>query len=231
MWPILPGLESRRSRILKRCQQGVLHDFYSHGFIDKKTPVQNITFTVLDIETTGLDLARDHVISIGLIDIKNLGIQLNTSWHQIVQTRHNIPEDSAVIHQITDDRIATGITLSTAMKYLLQRLQGKVLIAHHASIELGFINKICQALYNETFIIPTIDTQCLAERQIKRRQDHIKSGSLRLFNLRKHYGLPAYKAHNALSDALSTAELFLALVNDLYPKQDCKLKDLLTHPV
>jgi len=231
MWSILPGLESRRSRLLKRCQEGVLHDFYSHAFIDKKTPVQDIPFTALDLETTGLDLARDHIISIGLIDINKLGIQLNTSWHQIVQTRHNIPENTAVIHQITDDRIATGITLNAAMTYLLQHLQGKVLIAHHANIELGFINKICQALYNESFIIPTIDTQCLAERQLKRRQDHIKNGSLRLFNLRRHYGLPAYKAHNALSDALSTAELFLALLNDLYPQQDCRLKDLLTHGI
>ena len=67
-----------------------------------------------------------------------------------------------------------------------------------------------------------------AAASLQREQVTLEKNSLRLFNLRERYKLPAYKAHNALSDALSTAELFLALMADLYPGLDCRLKDLLT---
>jgi len=228
MWPKLMGQNARRERLLKQCQPGHLCDYYQQPFPDKNTRIQDATFAVLDFETTGLDIGNDQIISIGIIKIEKLGIQLNTSWHQIVKTSCDIPQETAVIHQITDDMVADGIELHEAMQALLFRLKGNVLIAHHASIELGFINKICLALYNQKFFMPTIDTQRLAKRQLLRQRDVIKEGTLRLFNLRKKYGLPAYKAHNALSDALATAELFLALLNDLYPQQNCRLKDLLT---
>ena len=54
--------------------------------------------------------------------------------------------DSAVVHQITDDMVAQGVDLNEAMRGLLQRLKGKVLIAHHTQIELGFIKNICQVI-------------------------------------------------------------------------------------
>ena len=228
MWPKLMGLDARRERLLRKCQPGPLQDYYKHPFPDKNQRIQDVTFAVLDFETTGLDINNDQIISIGIIEIEKLGIQLNTSWHQIVKTSWDIPQETAVIHQITDDMVAEGLELDEAMRSLLQRLKGHVLIAHHANIELGFINNICHALYNQEFFTPTIDTQCLAKRQLLRQHDVIKEGTLRLFNLRKKYGMPAYKAHNALSDALATAELFLALFNDLYPQQNCRLKDLLT---
>jgi DNA polymerase-3 subunit epsilon len=139
-----------------------------------------------------------------------------------------MPAETAIVHKITDDMVANGQDLPTALELLLQRLKGKVLIAHHARIEIGLLNKVCQDLYQQKFFIPTIDTQILGQRVLERHQEEIKPGDLRLFNLRKRFGLPAYKAHNALSDALATAELFLALLSDLYPKQNCKLKDVLT---
>ena len=85
---------------------------------------------------------------------------------------------------------------------------------------------ICNEFYGQDFVIPTIDTRQLAERQLRREQVVLKENSLRLFELRDRYELPAYKAHNALSDALSTAELFLALVADLYPSLNCRLRDI-----
>ena len=77
-------------------------------------------------------------------------------------------------------------------------------------------------------MVPVIDTQALALRQLKRQHALIRNGDLRLFNLRNRYHLPVYKAHHALSDALATAELFLALFSDLCPDQKCQLKDVLT---
>lgn len=227
MWVPWFGLEARRRRLLPKTTPGPLQDYYKQAFIGRSTRIDEIVFAVLDFETTGLDFAKDHIVSIGMVEIKALGIPLNSAWHQIVATPHDIPQRSAIIHQITDDMVAQGIALEEAMRTVLQRLQGKVLVAHSSAVELGFLNKICQSLYQQVFLIPTIDTLYLAKRQMQRQHEVVKSGSLRLFNLRKKYGLPSYKAHNALSDALATAELFLALLNDMYPKHSCRLKDLL----
>ena len=228
MWSSLFGKDAQRQRLLKRAQPGPLHDFYAQAFPNVKTPIQDVPFAVLDFETTGLDVKTDHIISIGLVEIHQSGVQLNSAWHQIVKTSYDMPQDSAVIHQITDDMVAQGIELEQAMALLLKKLRGKVLIAHHAQLESGLLNKVCQSLYQQRFVIPTIDTQLLAKRRLQRQHEIIKEGSLRLFNLRERYHLPAYKAHNALSDALSTAELFLALLSDLYPRMNCRLKDILT---
>ncbi|MDH5396136.1 MAG: hypothetical protein OEW97_07655, partial [Gammaproteobacteria bacterium] len=55
-----------------------------------------------------------------------------------------------------------------------------------------------------------------------------KSKDLRLFNLRKKLNMPVYKAHNALLDAIATAELFLAILNDVSPKNNARLKEFLS---
>jgi DNA polymerase-3 subunit epsilon len=55
-----------------------------------------------------------------------------------------------------------------------------------------------------------IDTQVLAHRTFERRQIPFKASDLRLYSLGNRYNLPRYGAHNALSDAMAAAELFLA---------------------
>jgi DNA polymerase-3 subunit epsilon len=82
-------------------------------------------------------------------------------------------------------------------------------------------------LYGAPLVLPTIDTQALAQRLMRNRNQFVRSASLRLFNLRSYYGLPRYKAHNALSDALATAELFLALAEDIQPGGKCRLGQVL----
>ena len=74
----------------------------------------------------------------------------------------------------------------------------------------------------------TIDTLEIAQRVFERRNHTIQPGDLRLFNLRPRYNLPQYRAHNALSDALATAELFLAMAENLYPGRPCPLGEFLS---
>lgn len=229
-WLTLRRLEKQRQQLLKDCPAGPLKDFYQAGFTPYKEQIREAEIVVLDFETTGLDIRQDHIISIGLVEIQHLGIRLNTSWHQVVKTSHQMPAGTAVIHHITDDMVAEGERLRTVIAELLARLTGKILLAHHARIEVGFLNKVTTSLYGQPFLCPVIDTYFLGQRQLNRQQSLQQLGALRLFNLRKLYDLPVYKAHNAFYDALSTAELFLALLNDLYPALDCKVGDLMSDP-
>ncbi len=209
-----------RRRLLATATSSVMKDFLAKPFPNKQGSTYDMQLVSLDIETTGLDPRKDKIVSIGVVNIECMGIKLESCWHQIIQTKKNIPTQSIAIHQITDDKIKAGMSIAQAMPLLLERISGKVILVHNAKIELGFITKICQDLYASDFVIPYIDTQALAKRSLERHNLAYSNNDLRLFNLRKSRNMPAYKAHNALMDAIATAELFLAMVNDIAPRYD-----------
>lgn len=228
-WPFLFANSWRKHRrALHNSTAGPMQDFYQAVLPTPNSRLHDVEFVALDFETTGLNPEVDHIISLGLVHIRQLAIGLDSAWHEIVYTPQSIPEHSAIIHRITDDTVARGLSIPELMPLLLKQLQGKILLAHHAQLELGFLNKICQNLYQQDFYLPVVDTEILARRQLQQHDINIKSGALRLFNLRKHYHLPDYTAHHALSDAIATAELFLAQAAESCPKLDCKLKQLVT---
>jgi DNA polymerase III subunit epsilon len=223
------SLESLRKRALRKVGPGTLHDYLSTPLTPKQTTCENLVIVALDLETTGLDPKRDQIISYGLVEIHHMTIKLETSRHQLISIDEDIPEESAVIHQITDDQAATGIPIEAAMPKLLERLAGRVMLVHYSRIEQNFINAACLKYFGAPFVIPIIDTLVLAQRLFERRNHTIQTGDLRLFNLRPRFNLPNYKAHNALSDALATAELFLAMAAEMVPKpSQCQLSRFLT---
>jgi DNA polymerase-3 subunit epsilon len=221
--------ETLRKRALTKVSDGVLHDYLSTPLTSKKTQCDDLIIVALDLETTGLDPKQDKILSYGLVEIRHMTIKLETSRHQLISIDEEIPEESAVIHHITDDQAATGIPIEEALPELLECLAGKVMLVHYSAIEQNFIDAACRKLYGAPFIIPIIDTLVLARQLFERRNHTIQAGNLRLFNLRPRYNLPNYKAHNALSDALATAELFLAMAAEMYPSPDsCQLSRFLT---
>ena len=108
------------------------------------------------------------------------------------------------------------------------RMAGRPMLVHYSPIEQNFISAACEHLYGAPFVTPIIDTLEIGQRVFERRNHLIQPGDLRLFNLRPRYNLPHYKAHNALSDAISTAELFLAMADNLYPGRPCPLGEFLS---
>jgi DNA polymerase-3 subunit epsilon len=119
--------------------------------------------------------------------------------------------------------------LKQVLPEILEQLAGRVMLVHFAGIEQGFLDRACRRLYGAPFVIRTIDTLVLARRLFEIRNHTIQPSNLRLFNLRPLFNLPQYKAHNALSDALATGELFLAMAAEMYPhQQDCPLRRFLT---
>lgn len=222
------GIDYKRKRALAKAQPGVLHDFLSVPFPEKSAVCCDVPIISVDLETTGLDPAKDDILSVGLVEINCSAVKLNTAWHQIISVDRDIPAETAVIHQITDDAAAEGKPLEEVLPTLLRLLQGKVMLVHYSRIEQNFIDAACRRLYGTKFVIPIIDTLVLAQRVYERRNHTIQPGDLRLFNLRPRYNLPQYKSHNALNDAIATAELFLAMMAEMAPDR-CRLQDFITN--
>lgn len=222
------GKNYARKYWLKKTQSSVMRDFLELPFTGRRKLIKETDIVSLDIETTGLNPKEDRILSIGLVQISELGIKLDSCWHQVIKINKDIPEESVVIHNITDDEAASGISIDNAIEELLRRLKGKVVLVHNSNVEQGFINEVCQKLYSTDFIMRVIDTQVLAKRSFERKNLAYKPAELRLFNLRKRYKLPAYKAHNALLDAIATAELFLAMLPAISANDNARLSDFLS---
>lgn len=204
------GLDYLRRRLLRKAPDGPLREYLKLPFPARKTDYRELEYVAIDLETTGLDPRKEHILSVGLVVMNGRRIDLSTAEHIFLRTSRDIPEESAVIHQITDDQAARGNEIAIEMPHLLEILRGRVMIAHHARIETGFISAACEGLYGLKLPIPAVDTQAIALRWFQQRDKHIAPNELRLHALRERYNLPRYPAHNALSDALAAAELFLA---------------------
>ncbi len=227
MWPILLTPEFRRKRLLKRLQPGALRDFYAVPFPAPGSDCRELDYVALDLETTGLDPDKDAILSLGWVAIKNMQVDLASAQHRLVKPFLDIPEQSAVIHHITDDQAAAGESLRSVLEELLELLAGKVLIAHHAKVEVGFLRRACEHYFGDGFLMRVVDTQEVARRSLAMRDQVIRSGDLRLPELRERYGLPRYRLHNALSDALAAAELFLAQLAQYDTAKPVALKNFL----
>lgn len=227
MFASLLSLDYRRKRLLAHAPTGPLRDFYTVPFPSRKSDCRTLGFVALDLETSGLDPRCDEILSIGWVCLNGMQIELGTAQHRLVRPQQEIPEQSAVIHHITDDQAAQGETLREVLSELLPILAGRVLIAHHARFEMQFLQRAYETLFGIGFVMPVIDTQAIARRSLERRNQAFRPQELRLGSLRARYRLPRYRLHNALSDALGAAELFLAQLAQYDTGKPVKLNNFL----
>lgn len=223
----LLGLDLRRRLRLRHTRPGPLQDYLLAPFASPGASYRDVEFVALDLETSGLDPQRDAIVSIGLVMIRGERIDLATALHWLLRQEVAMPESAAVIHKITDDRAGQGQALEDVLPEVLAALKGRVMIAHHARVELGFLDAACKRLYGAGFLVPTVDTEALVRHWLDRRGQPYGPGDLRLQALRRRYGLPAHRAHDALADAVATAELFVAHVAHRKPDARASLRQFL----
>ena len=210
---LLP-LDVRRRAALRRAPPGPLRDYLAIPFPPRRSDLRRARFLALDLETTGLDPARDEIVSAAWVALEWDAIHLATAHHELVAPERAMPEASAVLHGITDDAAARGAPLRDVLVELLAALAGRVLVAHNAPFELAMVDAACMRLLGGRFVAPAVDTMDLARGWLESRGAPALPGaaSLRLAAVRRRHNLPRYRAHDALSDAVAAAELFLAQV-------------------
>lgn len=168
-------------------------------------------YLALDLETTGLDPSTDAIVSVGYVPLSNGRIHLTGARHQFVRIDRSV-EQSATIHHIVDADLDDARSERDVLDAVLDAMRGRVLLVHHAPVDAGFLRAACQRVYGVPLVARIVDTLDLARRRRDRSDHVVRDGELRLHALRAAYGLPRYPAHDALTDALSTAELFLAML-------------------
>ncbi|MCQ4618171.1 3'-5' exonuclease [Corynebacterium sp. CCUG 71335] len=167
----------------------------------------------VDVETTGLKPDKHHLVSIGWVPVTDRVIDLSGAGYFVLAGAS--VGDSATVHGVTDDDIAReGVDAQVALDAFLQAIEGRALLAHFAQMETGFIDALHKRVYGKRFRLradEVVDTLSLERRHMERMATYPRGEDLRLARVRSRYNLPDYGNHNALTDALACAELYLAL--------------------
>jgi DNA polymerase III subunit epsilon len=175
-------------------------------------PWRAAEFCVIDVETTGLDPAVHEIVSFATLQIAGGRLRLNARYEHIRPRR--MPDARAIrIHGLRSSDLVDAPALGEVLDGLLEALTGKALVVHVAAVERGFLAAALQP-YGLRLVNPIVDTAALASELFRRRGQQ-PPDSIGLSQLARALGLPVHRPHHADGDALTTAQVFLALVTHL----------------
>ena len=222
MW----SLRLRRLPYARRVAGSALHKCWQTPLPSTGTDWRRVSFLVVDAEMSSLDVKEGELLSVGWVCVEKGAVVLESARHYLVRAEKSVGQ-SATIHHLRDCELDEAETREVVKNRFLEAAAGRVLVFHNAALDLAYLNKVARQFVNAPILLPTVDTLLQEKALLDRRDQPIKSGDLRLQACRDRYNLPSYPAHNALLDALATAELLIAHVKQRAGDQPFSLGQLL----
>ncbi|MGL5858706.1 MAG: exonuclease domain-containing protein [Angustibacter sp.] len=187
--------------------------------ISARLPLREVEFVVLDLETTGHDPQHAAITEVGAVLVH--GGQVREELHTLIDPGRFVPAPVIELNGITDEMLRFAPPIACVLPWVLQLCAGRVLVAHHAPFDLGFLRHAAEGV-GIAWVTPlVVDTLQLARRVL--RPDEVPDH--RLGTLASLFRSPVTPTHRALADARATAHVLLGLVARL--DEDCSLTDLL----
>jgi len=169
-------------------------------------PLDRVTYTVFDTETTGLDpRGGDEIISIGAVRIVNGRLLHNENFDQLVDPGREVPLESTRVHGITGDMLEGQPPLSRVLPQFYRFAEETVLVAHNAAFDMRML-QLKEADTGVRFTNPVLDTLLLSAVVHPGHKNHDMEEIAALL------GVSIVGRHTALGDAIATGEIFLKLL-------------------
>ena len=203
-------LRLRRLLYKKRVEGTALQQCWQAPLPATGADWRQVSFLVVDAEMSSLDVNEGELLSVGWVVVERGAIVLESARHHLVRAENSVGQ-SAAIHSLRDCELTDAEPGEQVLQYFLEAAAGRVLVFHNAALDMAFLNRVSRQAFNAPVLLPVVDTLLQEEALLRRREQVIKPGDLRLHACRERYDLPPYQGHNALLDALATAELLLAL--------------------
>ena len=175
----------------------------------RRTPWREAAFCVVDLEATGLDPRRDAIVAWSAVPVDGGRVVLAGAREGLVRPPGAVPAESIRIHGLRELDLAGAPAPDEAADALLEAMTGRVLVAHAAWVERAFLGRLLRTR-GARLRGPTIDTRVLGRLWLLQR-DGQASPRIALGDLAAKLGLPAHRPHTAAGDALTTAQVFIAL--------------------
>jgi DNA polymerase-3 subunit epsilon len=181
-------------------------EHYYDVLLPEEALLDDTPLVALDFESDGLEKDA-QLLEAGWVRIIDRAVKLETAQRTRIRADNRLQESAVIIHRITDDAAAGGQLEPDVLVLLLDQLKGSAIVAHAAAIEQSFLNRACLRSFGVPFVGRFICTMQLEERWFPKQRT---ADGLRLGKLRSQYGLPSYRSHDGLTDAIACGELFLA---------------------
>ena len=202
-------------------RQGISH--FQPSFDDLSTPLIDVTFCVLDLETTGGSPADWEITEIGAV--KYRAGELLGTFQTLVDPGAPIPPSIVLLTGITHAMVVDAPEIETALPSFLEFIGDSVIIGHNVRFDLSFLNAAAIRLGYGKLANKSADTAALARRLIRQ-----EVRNLRLGTLAAHFRSPTKPNHRALEDARATAHVFHALLERAGSLGVTNLDDLMQLP-
>jgi DNA polymerase-3 subunit epsilon len=166
----------------------------------------DLTYTVLDTETTGLNPSHgDEIISIAAVRIVNNRLLRNEVFDQLVKSERPTTATSLNIHGVTREMLANQPPIEQVLPRFHDFCADTVLVAHNAAFDMRFL-QMQEANTGILFRQPVLDTLLLSAVLDPDLEDHS------LEAIAQRLGVPIIGRHTALGDALLAADIFLRMI-------------------
>jgi DNA polymerase-3 subunit epsilon len=191
---------------------------------------EKVTYWSLDLETGGLNPREDPILSVGMVPVRDGGIRLGEAFSSLVRPEEarEIDPDSIRAHHLLPGDVQEAPPISFVLGRVDERLKEGALLVHQAALDVPFLRLAYRRSGMRWPDPPVVDTVALLIKAAKRARfldpnAPDREPELNLAAARRELGLPDYGSHDALTDAVSAAELFLVLRRRIGAK---RLRDL-----
>jgi DNA polymerase-3 subunit epsilon len=178
----------------------------------------SVVYWALDLETGGLDARRDPILAVGMLPVRGGRVRLGEKYRTLVRPADGRPIDPGSVraHQLVWGEVKDAPPIAEVLPEIERRLDTGVLLVHHRAIDVAFLKDAYRRSglrWPSPPVVDTVDLLVKLARRAHRARPELPADppALNLSAARETHGLPPYQAHDALSDALATAELFLVL--------------------
>ena len=179
-------------------------------------------YVVVDVESSGLSISRDRLIAIGAVAVTNGQIHLHDSLEIVLQQTRVSEKDNILIHGIGGTAQREGMPPAEALLAFLEYLGKDPLIAFHVAFDEPMISRAMKTFLGLNFRHAWADLAYVAPALYPQRARQYR----KLDDWMGLFQIHNYARHNALADALSTAELLLALSPHLEARNAASLQGL-----
>ena len=165
-----------------------------------------LTYTVFDTETTGLNPAGgDEIIQVGAVRIVNGKLLQQEFFDQLVDPKRTIPAETIPIHGIKPEMVKGQPTIGQVLPAFHTFAQDTVLVAHNAAFDMRCL-QVKEKATGIVFDHPVLDTLLLSAVLHPNQESH------RLEAIAERFNVTVIGRHTALGDSIVTAEVFLKLI-------------------
>jgi DNA polymerase-3 subunit epsilon len=170
----------------------------------------------LDCETTGLNVSKDEIISIGAVRIVGNRIMTSERLELLVRPERGVSAESVRIHRLRERDVAQGLPIDEAMKRLMHFIGSRPLVGYYLEFDVAMLHKAIWPMLGQGLPQAKIEVSAMYYdykfRQLPAYQQQNNANiDLRFSTLMQDLNLPMRNAHDAMNDAVMAALAFIKL--------------------